>query len=366
MNKRDYWAWLSTLDGIYYEKINKLLKCFKTPEGIYKADEISLMDKAGLDKEEASKIIKSKENFDSRKYFEELKSMDINFVTVDDSDYPKKLMPYDHKPYYLFYKGRLPDESKPVMAMVGARACSDYGRKIARKMSKELSEKGVQVISGMARGIDTYSALGALEGMSPTFAVLGCGVDICYPTENIELYNDILKNGGIISEYPPGDKPLPWHFPQRNRIISGLSDKIVVVEAKEKSGSLITVEWGLEQGKDIMAVPGRIGEKLSSGCNRLIKAGAGIITSVDDIAREIFPDFKYVVFRGEKHINIEEKPLEKDLGLLYSELGLRPKSVYELMENTGLEYGVLAEKLLQLQLMGLAEQTSENYFSRLN
>ena len=361
MERREYWAWLSTVPEMYHEKIRRLLKKLKTPEDIYNTDEQTLITRAELDREDAIKIIKSKEMFNSKKFFENLALLNIHFVTVDDKEYPSKLMPYDHKPFYLFYKGKLPDEKKAAVAMVGARACSNYGRRTSKNIAKELSDRGVQIISGMARGIDTYSGLGALEGKTPSFAVLGCGVDICYPSENIELYEQLCKTGGIISEYPPGSKPLAWHFPQRNRIISGLSDKVVVIEAKEKSGSLITVKWALEQGKDIMAVPGQINEKLSSGCNRLIKAGAGIITSAEDIVEEL----KYVVFNSEKHINIEEKPLEKDLTLVYSELGLQPKNIYELMENTGLEYGVLVERLLQLQLMGLAEQPAENYYIRL-
>lgn len=296
------------------------------------------------------------------KYLKELERKGIKFVKVGDKNYPDKLMPFEDKPKYLFYKGRLPDETKPAVAMVGARACSNYGRNMAKSIARELSENGVQIISGMARGIDTYSALGALEGVTPTFAVLGCGVDICYPTENIELYENIIKNGGLISEYPPGEPPVAWHFPQRNRIISGLSDKIIVVEAKENSGSLITVEWALEQGKDVMAVPGRIGEKLSSGCNRLIKSGAGIITAPKDILEEL----KYVVFKEPDGIKTEKKPLEKDLALLYSELSLQPKNIYELMNDTGLKYEELVNRLLRLQLMGLIEQPSENYYSRLN
>ncbi len=300
------------------------------------------------------------EKLKDKNYIKELEKQGIKVVSVNDRDYPAKLLPYNHRPEYLFYKGRLPDRDKPVVAMVGARACSNYGRKMARALARELSENGVQIISGMARGIDTYSQIGALEGGTPTFAVLGSGVDVCYPTENIELYNDILKNGGIISEYPPGAGPIAWHFPLRNRIISGLSDKVIVVEAREKSGSLITVEWALEQGKDVMAVPGRVGEKLSDGCNCLIRAGAGIITGANDVLNDI----QYSGSKNENEKKQKEKSLEKDLALLYSGLRLQPKNIYELMNETGFKYEELTGMLLKLQLMGLVEQPSENYYSK--
>lgn len=302
-----------------------------------------------------------KEEYKTEEFRKKLKEKDIKMVCVGDRDYPEKLMPYRDRPEVLFYKGRLPDKDKPIVAMVGARACSNYGRTMAKKIAGDLAYNNVQIISGMARGIDTYSQLGAVEAGGATFAVLGCGVDICYPTENIELYENIIKTGGIISEYPPGDKPLAWHFPMRNRIISGLSDKVVVVEAKEKSGSLITVEWALEQGKDVMAVPGRVDDKLSEGCNRLIRSGAGLVRNAKDVLEEL----KYEVFNKEKEKVIKEKILEKDFLLLYSELGLQPKSIEELMEKTGIEYGILADMLLQLQLRGLVEQPSDNYYSRL-
>lgn len=297
-----------------------------------------------------------------KKYLEWLEVKGIKVVSQNDKDYPQKLLPYDKRPEFLFYKGRLPDENSPAVAMVGARACSNYGRNMAKTIARELSANGVQIISGMARGIDTYSQLGAIEGGGPTFAILGCGVDICYPVENIELYNEILKKGGIISEYPPGEQPLAWHFPLRNRIISGLSDKVLVIEAKEKSGSLITVEWALEQGKDVMALPGRVGEKLSDGCNKLIRAGAGIITSPKDVLEDM--NFQVKNQRGEKNLN--QKGLEKDLALLYSEIRLQPKSIYELMGKTGFSYEEITTMLLQLQLIGYIEQPSDNYYARLN
>lgn len=362
MSDREYWLWISSVEFLYFEKLKKLIEQFKSVKNIYCANKKQLMIKGGLSDKEITSLDESKKRFGPEQYIKNLEKNNIQFVCIEDKNYPKRLFPYNHKPYFLFYKGKLPDDSLPIVAMVGARACSGYGRNMAKSLARGLSENNVQIISGMARGIDTYSGLGALEGKAPAFAVLGCGADICYPTENIELYEDILNNGGIISEYPPGSPPLAWHFPQRNRIISGLSDKVIVIEAKEKSGSLITVEWALEQGKDILAVPGRAGDRLSDGCNRLIKNGAGMVTCVEDILEEL----KYVVFNKLYLNDAVEKTLEKDFLLLYSELSLQPKNIYELIETTGLKYERLVEMLLQLQLRGLIEQPSYNCYSRLN
>ena len=293
---------------------------------------------------------------------EEIQQTRIRCARKDSSVYPARLKELPGMPKQLYYIGSFPDDAKPTAAIVGARLCSPYGRIQAFNYGKFLSEHGVQVISGMAAGIDAEGHKGALEGGTPTFAVLGNGVDICYPSSSRGIYRRIPeKNGGIISEYEPGTKGRAYYFPARNRIISGLADLVLVVEAKEKSGSLITVEWALEQGKNIMAVPGRVGDKLSSGCNRLIKTGAGIVTSEKDILEEL----KYYVFKEERKINAEEKTLEKEFLMLYSELGLQPKNIYELIESTGLSYEKLVDMLLQLQLKGLVTQPSYNYYSRL-
>ena len=318
MEKREMWACISMACGMYFSKIDRMIKGLGSIENIIYASKNEFIEKGGLNLEEADKLIKHIKQFNVDRFLEQLRKDGIKFVSADDENYPVKLMPYSHKPYFLFYKGKLPDDEMPSVAMVGARACSNYGRNVAKELGRELAKNGVQIISGMARGIDTYSQLGALEGSADTFAVLGSGVNVCYPTENIELYNDIVKNGGIISEYPPDSRPEGWHFPQRNRIISGLSDKVVVIEARENSGSLITVEWALEQGKDIMAVPGRIGEHLSQGCNKLIRSGAGIVTSKEDI----ISDLKIKTFNDVNKNTTKEKTLEKEFLLLYSELGL--------------------------------------------
>lgn len=360
MEEKDYFAWISTIKDIQYTKLNRLLKGVNGIEELYHSSEKKLLNMTDITKKDVEAILKAKTEFDKNRFYDELEKNSIKFATIKDDEFPDKLRIFDHKPYFLFYKGSLPDNDKKSVAMIGARACSNYGRNMAKSIAKELSENGVQIISGMARGIDTYSQLGAIEGGEKTFAIVGCGVDIVYPIENIELYENIIEYGGIISEYPPGSKPLNWHFPQRNRIISGLADIVAVIEAKEKSGSLITVEWALEQGKDIYALPGRVGDALSGGCNRLLKVGAGVLTSAKDILEELHIEEKNRVSK----ITSQENLLEKDFSLVYIELGLQPINISELIEKTGIEYERLSEILLQLQLDGMVEQPMENYYAR--
>ena len=218
----------------------------------------------------------------------------------------------------------------------------------------------MQIISGMARGIDGAAHRGALNVSGRTFAVLGCGVNICYPKEHRGLYQDIQKNGGILSEYPPGMPPLANHFPARNRIISGLSDVILIMEAKQKSGSLITADMALEQGKDIYALPGPINSELSKGCNALIKQGAGILLGVEDILEELS------IKIGKNSLNCQKnkKILESKDKIVYSKLGLFPMGREELLQSTGFAPQELAGILLSLELGGHIKEISKNYYIR--
>ena len=201
--------------------------------------------------------------------------------------YPDKLRCFEDMPEYLYVKGKLPDSRKKSVAIVGARRCSSYGSSQAYYFAKELSRFGIQIISGMARGVDGWAHRGALDGGGETFAVLGNGVDICYPRQNMDIYRRIPFRGGVLSEYEPQTPALPYHFPRRNRLISALADLVLVIEAGKKSGSLITVNFALEQGKTVYALPGRLGDTLSEGCNNLIFEGAGIANSVDIILDEL-------------------------------------------------------------------------------
>ncbi|MCR4605563.1 MAG: DNA-processing protein DprA [Eubacterium sp.] len=211
----------------------------------------------------------------------------IRCFEKNDPLFPGVLRHIPNPPTRIYVRGNLPDPDKPAIGMVGARKCTPYGRDMARMFSYRLAERGVDIISGMALGVDGWSHQGALEAGGRTYAVLGCGVDICYPPAHKKLYNSILEYGGIISEYKPGSGAWAHNFPERNRIVSGLSDAILVIEAGIKSGSLITADAALAQGKDVFVIPGRIGDELSVGCNRLITQGAIPVLTPEDILEHL-------------------------------------------------------------------------------
>ena len=293
---------------------------------------------------------------------EEIQQTRIRCARKDSSVYPARLKELPGMPKQLYYIGSFPDDAKPTAAIVGARLCSPYGRIQAFNYGKFLSEHGVQVISGMAAGIDAEGHKGALEGGTPTFAVLGNGVDICYPSSSRGIYRRIPeKNGGIISEYEPGTKGRAYYFPARNRIISGLADLVLVVEAKEKSGSLITAACALEQGKMVYAIPGAVNDALSRGCHKLIYDGAGIAYSPEILLDEWGLSVK-------KKTNLSEKSklgLATDLDLVYSCLDLRPKNLDHIIRKTGFSPGKTAGILGQLILMGRVKETGRQYYIRL-
>ena len=280
-------------------------------------------------------------------------------ISSKSAEYPEKLNNYPKMPEILFVKRRLPDRKKPSIAIVGARACSTYGRIQAFRYAKVLSSAGVQIISGMAYGIDAEAHKGALEGGTATYAVLAGGVDICYPAGNKALYERILREGGgIISEQPPGMRARNYFFPARNRIISGLADMVLIVEAREKSGSLITAQWALDQGKTVYAIPGPVNEELSIGCHKLIYDGAGIAYSPEILLRELGMNYENKVKSDSKN----DLGLASDLKLVYSCLDLRPKSTDFLIQKTGLPPRQIGSLLLELKLSGLIREIGRHYY----
>ena len=268
--------WLCSLPGIGPASIRKLVRAAGAPREVRKLSEASL--DALLGKKRAECVLRGqtgKKREEAARLLEFYDKKGILFLPFWDEKYPVRLKMLPDAPAALYAKGRLPEKSAPAAAVIGARECSEYGRKAARYFAAELAKAGVIVVSGMARGVDGIAGWAALEAGGTSVAVLGCGVDICYPPENRNLYERLEKEGCLLSEYRPGTCPESRLFPPRNRIISGLSDLVLVTEAREKSGTLITVDLALEQGKDVFAVPGRITDCCSRGCNRLIAAGAG-------------------------------------------------------------------------------------------
>lgn len=359
MIHKEYWFWLSNLPGIGIKKINELLTYFHDPESIYEAKEESLRKVLKLSKRDIEQVLSNINRYKIQENYAKLNERGIYFVTKDENEYPEKLRSLWDAPIALYIKGELPKERVCTIAIIGARNCSAYGKEMASYYARELAKAGVQIISGLARGIDGYAHQGALMGKGLTFGVLGCGINICYPREHTNLYHEVIKNGGMISEYGLGVEPRPGLFPMRNRIISGLSDGILVIEAKEKSGSLITTDMGLDQGKDIFALPGRVTDALSYGCNNLIKMGAEVVMKPSDILDYYQINYKENVNEMKKNNNL----LETEEKIVYARLSLEPKHINSIMIETGLNINQLMEILISLELNNFIKQTVKNYYT---
>lgn len=295
--------------------------------------------------------------FELDKEFNSLFKQNIGFVSYFSKKYPNSLREISSPPIALFYKGSLPEDNEKLISIVGSRTASERGRYYAKKFSRELSENGIGVVSGLALGIDSQAHIGALAGRGKTYAVLGSGIDICYPALNEELYNEISLKGGIISEFPLGCRPNKNNFPRRNRLISGLSTGIFVIEAMEKSGSLITANFGLEQGKNIYSLPGESDNALSRGTNKLIQEGAKLVNDVTDILE----DFELYSING-SHVSEQNLILESKDKIVYSTLCLEPKHISVIIEETGFSIGELFSILLKLELRGYVRRTSFDYY----
>lgn len=251
----DYWIWFANIKKLGAIRKYKLLRKFGSVDEIYNANKKDILDIEGFGEETWKNILQSKDEEKIHKQEKFMKCNDIKYINFYEEGYPKLLKEIYDPPVTIFYKGELSVLNKSCISIIGSRNASDYGIRNAYNISKDLVAKGYTVVSGLAKGIDSCAHRGAIDGKGKTIGVLGCGLDIVYPKENLDLYRAIVKNGIIISEYPLGTKPNPENFPMRNRIISGLSKKIIVVEAAEKSGTLRTVESALEQGREVFAVP---------------------------------------------------------------------------------------------------------------
>jgi len=390
-----YVHWLSGVSSLGNKKKKQLVEILGSEKEVFSANENTLeklcvktfeedgsrLDQVLLTPKQITQILHTEKRESLLKQWEQLLLNRIEVVGIFDKKYPEKLKNILDSPYSLYYIGELPKNEGLTIAVVGARYCSEYGKYVARQYGITMARAGIQIVSGMARGVDGISQRAALEAGGKTYAILGCGVDICYPLENRELYDMIKKQGGIISEYQPGTLPKPQLFPPRNRIISGLSDGVVVVEAKEKSGTLITVDMALEQGRDVFAVPGRVTDALSKGCNQLIRQGASMAVSPQEVINEYFGESPYGSHNMVKN-ELEDKKTgenKKYVNLLLTEsekrvlshLSVIPKSIVQIYEDlnrdiddfeTIFSIAVLMSELINLCEKGFVLQKSANMY----
>ena len=397
MTDKEYWLYISKVKGLLPARRKMLFEMLGTPEEVYKAREDVLRNIPLLEEFQIEQLIDFRK-IDFEYESEQFGRKGIKFVTVDDKEFPERLRNIPDAPSFLFYRGELPDDNLPAVAVVGSRRCSFYGKEMCMRFSSALAQAGINIISGMASGVDGFAHRGAINVGGKTTAVLGCGVDVCYPTENRDIFEklsnihndkvntlfnkDIVMDGietdnttkekdsinagknlgGIVSEYYPGDKALPYNFPQRNRIISGLADILLVVEAGKKSGTFITVDHALEQGREIFAIPGRIGDTVSDGCNSLIKNGAGLAATPEDIIDELKSHYTMLLQVEKKRKKVAANALNGDEKKVYESLEQVPMQINEISEKTGIDCGTLPMILIELELKGMIEEVGKNLY----
>ena len=398
MTEKEYWLYIAKVKGLLPARRKMLLEMLGTPEEVYKAREDVLRKVLLLEEFQIEQLIDYRK-IDFGYEAEQFRRKGIKFVTSDEKEFPERLRDIPDAPSFLFYRGELPDDNLPAVAVVGSRRCSLYGREMCLKFSSRLAEAGINIISGMASGVDGFAHRGAINAGGKTTAVLGCGVDICYPVENRDIFEKLSnvyedmsdtspdkefildsigtdknavkekgrvtvrkKLGGIVSEYYPGEKALPYNFPQRNRIISGLADILLVVEAGKKSGTFITVDHALEQGREIFAIPGRIGDTVSDGCNSLIKNGAGLATTPEDIIDELKSHYTMLLKVEKKRKKAAIAALNGDEKKVYESLEQVPIQINEISERTGIDCSTLPMILIELELKGMIEEVGKNLY----
>ena len=284
LEKKKYWIWLSTIKGLGSRRKQILLNKYKTPERIYNLKKEEILKIKGFSETLAECIIDKENKENLKRQIDDIQEQNIKIITIKEKEYPQLLRTIYDYPVSIYVKGNEKILNDPTIGIVGCRQSTAYGEKVAQYFAYNLSKRSINIISGLAKGIDSQSHIGAIKAKGITIGVIGSGLDIVYPKENQYLYDKIIKeDGAIVSEYPLGVKPEKMNFPARNRIISGMSKGILVVEAKKKSGTLITVDFALEQGRDVYVVPGNIDEMNSVGTNDLIKQGAQMVTSHKDI-----------------------------------------------------------------------------------
>ena len=350
-DEKIYAMWLSNIYRIRVIHIKKLLDYFKSFENIYNSTKFELI-KLEIPDKIINQIVENKDLTYILEKTYLLEKWNINYVVYGMKNYPSNLTLIQQPPKRLYYIGLLPSEDKKKLAVVGSRNYSPYGKIVTESFVRELSKFNVEIISGMAKGIDSIAHYASLTEKNNTYAVLGCGVNVVYPKDNLILYNNIIKCGGIISEYEPTKTPETYMFPYRNRLIVGLADALLVTEANLKSGALITVDYALEQSKEVYVIPSRITDEKGMGSNQLLQQGARIVLTPKDILEEMSDTFKIKTYLNEK----EE--------FIYNFITKTPIHLEELIQKTKLPFNDIVENLSNLLVKGIVIVDNSNYYVR--
>ena len=360
MDKREALMMLNQVRGVGTVRLKTLLSQFSSPEDIFGATVVRLQE-TGLSESLARSILEAPKSIDLRKEWGLIQKENVTVVTLSDEAYPRLLREIHDAPAVLYVKGTLPSEEELPFAMVGSRRASSYGLEMAEKISQELVRYGFAVVSGFARGIDSAAHRGALKGGGKTVAVLGSGLSSIYPPENLPLVREVCASGCLVSEFPMTYPALPDNFPRRNRVISGLSLGVLVVEADEKSGALITARFAAEQGREVFAVPGRIDSPLSRGTHRLIQDGAKLVQGISDIIEEL----KIPIAVSEKSFSLKVSPsLAGEEGVIFECLTETPKSIDAIIEETRLSAQAALSTLVQLEVKRLVTEHPGKRYTR--
>jgi DNA processing protein len=353
------WMALRGISGIGPVLFHRLVQAFGSPAQVFQTPFTELRVLRGVSEALAQSILGFRSWDRVEEHLSRLKAFGAEILTLDDPGYPVRLLEIPFPPPLIFVKGEIKPEDGQALAIVGTRNASYYGKKVCRSLAKELARRGVTIVSGLARGIDTVAHQGALEGGGRTLAVLGCGLDVVYPPENLELYGRIQESGALISEYSLGTRPEAHNFPRRNRIISGLALGVLVVEAGVKSGTQITAQCALEQNREVMAVPGPINSPTSAGPHRLIQHGAKLVQDVDDILAELprigAPVKAKAGAAPESPFGPRPTLFRVDDPLLPL-LGAEPLQLEELVQASHLPASDVMSRLTLLELQGLVRE----------
>lgn len=359
-----YWIALNLVPGIGSVGYRNLVSVFHDPREVFRASQRELGAVEGL----GPKLVRTIKDFPLEKRLKnELKQIEryaVSVVTYRDSEYPRNLLAIYDPPPVLYIRGKLEAGDDRAVAIVGSRMATRHGRTFTERLARDLAVQGVTVVSGMARGIDSAAHRGALLGRGRTVAVLGCGVDVTYPAESRGLMREIVSHGAVISEFPMGTKPHASNFPRRNRVISGLAAGVVVVEATRQSGALITVNYALEQGREVFAVPGNVSFPSSQGTSRLLKEGAKLVERVEDVLEEILPQWRSPSQTAGTGNDRPRAALNDEERLIYSLLGEEPVHIDRLITETHWDAGRVSRVLLNLELAGMISQLAGKQFVR--